>query len=142
MELDGYRYGSENYLDQCIFSAISNLSSQSLPLPDTPSAPILSQETKTVSCNVNVTWSTPYNDGGCPLTIYSVYYLEMEAYLSGARWHEVNITDVLKTHYVLRLSCGTQYVIEMSAWNELGKSDRSKNWIVKTKSGKFLRFLN
>lgn len=101
-----------------------------VPWPPT----IKSKNTETLSCDANVTWSTPLNNG-CPLTKYSVYYRLIQAQETGARWKKINITDVLKTHYVLPLRCDQQYLIEMSAWNELGESDRSKTWITKTISG-------
>lgn len=76
-------------------------------------------------------------DNGCPLTRYSVYYRQIQQREPGSPLYEINITDVLTTHYVVSLRCDVQYVIEMSAWNELGESDRSKTWIIKTISGRF-----
>ena len=89
-----------------------------------------------LGCKANLTWSTSVNNG-CPLTMYSVYHQQLQPRETGAIWHEINITDVLKTSHVLLLKCDTQHIIEMSAWNELGKSDRSKTWIIKTLSGGF-----
>lgn len=76
-------------------------------------------------------------DNGCPLTRYSVYYKRFQPRDQGAPWNEVRITVVLRTHYIMQLRCDMQYVIEMSAWNELGESDRSKTWMVKTIPGRF-----
>lgn len=104
---------------------------------DVPSPPtIKNEEAQTVSCNVSLTWSTPV-DNGCALTMYSVYYQQIQPREAGAPWYEINITDVLRTRYVLPLRCDTQYTIEMSAWNELGQSERSRKWIMQTTSGKF-----
>ena len=91
-----------------------------------------------MDCDVNVTWIKPV-DNGCPLTMYSLYYREIQSHETRASWQEVRISDNLKTHYVLPLRCDTQYVIEMSAWNELGQSNRSRRWNIKTNSGKFPR---
>ena len=85
-----------------------------------PSPPIINNsETETLGCHVNVTWSKPH-DNGCPLTKYSVYFIQVQLQETEEPWYEVQTTDILKTYRVLRLSCDTQYMIEMSAWNELG----------------------
>ena len=78
-------------------------------------------------------------DNGCPLTMYSVYYREIESHETRASWQEVRIDDNLKTHHVLPLRCDAQYAIEMSAWNELGQGNRSRRWNIKTNSGTFPR---
>ena len=110
-----------------------------LPFADTPFPPIIrTSETETVDCDVNVTWIKPV-DNGCPLTMYSVYYREVQSHETGVPWAEVRISDNFKAHQVLRLKCDTKYMIEMSAWNELGQSNRSRRWIIKTISGKFPR---
>ena len=95
---------------------------------------IKNKEKELSTCYANVSWSTPV-DNGCPLTKYSVYYLEMH---SNETEGEVEVTDVLKTYYVLSLKCDTQYIIEVSAWTEEGQSQRSRKWITNTMSGKCL----
>lgn len=102
---------------------------------DIPLLPaIKNKEIELPACYANVSWSAPV-DNGCPLTKYSVYYREIH---SREREGEAKVTDVLKTHYVLLLKCDTQYIIEVSAWNEEGQSERSRKWITKTISGKCL----
>ena len=109
------------------------------PCADTLLPPtITNSETETMGCDVNVTWMKPV-DNGCPLTMYSVYYREIQSHETRAPWQEVRINDNLKTYHVLPLRCNTQYVIEMSAWNELGQSNRSRRWNIRTISGKFPR---
>ena len=98
-----------------------------IPLPPA----IKNKETELPTCYVNVSWSAPV-DNGCPLTKYSVYYREIH---SDETEGEVKVADVLKTHSVLLLKCDTQYIIEVSAWNEKGQSERSRKWITKTMSG-------
>ena len=78
-------------------------------------------------------------DNGCPLTMYSVYYREIQSHETEASWQDVRINDNLKTYHVLPLRCDAHYVIEMSAWNELGQSNRSRSFNIKTNSGKFRR---
>jgi len=71
--------------------------------------------------------------------MYSVHYQQIQLRETGDPWYEINITDVSKTQYALSLKCDTQYMIEISAWNELGQSDRSKTWLTTTNSGTYPR---
>ena len=41
----------------------------------------------------------------------------------------------MATKFTISLSCDTPYTIEISAWNELGESDRSRPLIIKTIAG-------
>ena len=99
-----------------------------VPLPPT----IQKEKTKTISCDVNLTWSTPA-DNGCPLTKYSVYYGLSYEDKQEAIWHEIN--DLKENAFILTLKCNSRYVIEVSAWNELGESNRSKTLEITTNSG-------
>ena len=105
-----------------------------MPSPPTINIP----KTETLNCNVSLVWSKPANNG-CPLTMYSVYYRQIQLQETGDPWYEINITGVSKTRHVLSLKCDTQYMIEVSAWNELGESDRSKTWLTTTISGTYPR---
>ncbi|XP_078379572.1 uncharacterized protein LOC144662599 isoform X1 [Oculina patagonica] len=97
---------------------------------DLPSRPVINnRETETSGCDVYPTWSPPA-DNGCPLTMYSIYYQQ----ITEAAWYQVNVTNVTATKYTVSLACGRQYTIEISAWNEMGESDRSRPWMIKTKS--------
>ncbi|XP_078379553.1 uncharacterized protein LOC144662584 [Oculina patagonica] len=100
---------------------------------DLPSPPVIkNKEAESLACVVNPTWSPPA-DNGCPLTMYSIYYQQ----ITEVAWYQVNVTNVTVTNYTVSLACGRQYRIEISAWNELGQSDRSRAaWIIKTKSDK------
>jgi len=114
------------------YNAFSNFSG--VPLPPT----INISKSEKLSCNVSLVWSKPANNG-CPLTMYSVYYRQIQPRETGDPWYKVNITDVSKTHYPLSLKCNTQYMVEISAWNELGQSDRSNTWLTTTNSGTYPR---
>ena len=75
--------------------------------------------------------------------MYSIYYHEMLPDEDSTLQQEIKINDVLKTHHVFSIRCDTQYVVlEVSAWNVFGQSQRSKNWTVRTRksttSEKFL----
>jgi len=47
----------------------------------------------------------------------------------------------MATSFTVPLACGRQYTIEMSAWNELGESSRSRTLIIKTMSGTFTNII-
>ena len=74
--------------------------------------------------------------------MYSIYYRQIQPPITEAAWNQVNVTNGTATNHTITLACGRQYTIEITAWNEMGQSDRSKSWIIKTKSGTFteLRF--
>lgn len=111
----------------------------SLFTADVPSPPaIINKETESLTCDVNVMWSPPA-DHGCPLTMYSIYHQQIQAPELG--WFQTNVTNVMATNLTVTLACGKQYLIEMSAWNELGESGRSRKWIIKTMSGTFTNWL-
>ena len=113
----------------------SVVSKLSLSTADVPSPPVIdNKETESLTCDVNVIWSTPA-DHGCPLTMYSIYHQQIPSPEMG--WYQINVTNVMATNFTVTLACGRQYTIEMSAWNELGESGRSRKWIIKTMSGTF-----
>ena len=111
----------------------SVVSKLSLFIAGVPSPPVTNnEETELSTCNVNVIWSPPA-DHGCPLTMYSIYHRQIQAPETG--WNQINVTNVMATNFTVTLACGRQHAIEMSAWNELGESSRSRPWIIKTMSG-------
>ena len=104
-------------------------------IADFPSLPVITnKETESLTCDVNLMWSAR-KDEGCPLTMYSIYYRQIQPQEREAPWFHVNVTNVLTTNLTLSLACGRQYVVEISAWNELGESSRSRPWVTKTLSG-------
>ena len=108
-----------------------------LLIAEVPSNPVISnKETEIPRCDVILTWSPPA-DTGCPLTMYTIYYKQIQPREIGEPWYQVNHTDIMATNFTIPLSCDTQYTIEMSAWNEIGQSRRSRPWIVKTIAGTF-----
>ena len=110
-------------------------------IADVPSPPVINKkETKTLRCDVNLTWS-PSADNGCPLTMYSIYYQQIQSRETGESWYQVNVSNhdnIMETNYTISLACDRQYKVEISAWNELGESGRSRPWIIKTISGTFV----
>ena len=83
-----------------------------------------------------LTWNPP-TDNGCPLTMYTIYYQQIQPPEIGEPWYQVNLTDIMATNFTISLSCDTQYTIDISAWNELGESYRSRPLIIKTIAGTF-----
>ena len=47
-------------------------------------------------------------------------------------------SDLKENEVILTLKCNSRYVIEVSAWNELGESNRSKTLEITTNSGQSL----
>ena len=73
-----------------------------------PSPPIIkSKELQMYRCDVNLKWSSP-QDNVCPLTMDST---------------STNVTS---------LKCNSEYTFKVTAWNELGESNTSKEWRIKT----------
>ena len=109
-----------------------------LLMTEVPSIPVIkNKETEISRCDVILTWSPPA-DNGCPVTMYTINYQRIQPREIGEPWYQVNVTDIIATNFTISLSCDTQYKIEISAWNELGESKRSRPWIIKTfQSGTF-----
>ncbi len=104
-------------------------------LTDKPSAPvILNKETQVSGCDVNLRWSFP-EDNGCPLTLYTIYYRELQLRNEDS-WHKINVTKVTKSEHLLSLKCNTEYTFAVSAWNELGESPFSSEWPISLKTSK------
>ena len=107
-------------------------------LTGTPSAPVIqNKETQVSGCDVNLRWSLP-EDNGCPLTMYTIYYRELQ---SNNLLHQINVTKVAKSEHLLSLKCNTEYTFAMSAWNELGESAVSSEWPIKTINGMIFMFV-
>ena len=85
------------------------------------------------SNNITLSWS-PQTANGCPLTMYSIHYRLIYPGGAGESLNQVNVTNVTKTSHTVSLEYDKQYTIEMSAWNELGQSARSRPWIITTAS--------
>jgi len=52
---------------------------------------------------------------------------------SEADWMQITVTNITNTFRLLQLDCGTRYEIQMTVTNELGESNMSNSWKVKTK---------
>ena len=85
------------------------------------------------SCVLNYMWSPPM-DTECPLTMYIIYYREIQADGNEADWLQVPITELNITSVDIPLKCDMEYEIAMSVKDEEKESVKSNFWRVKTKS--------
>ena len=110
-------------------------------ITEVPSIPVINiKETEILRCDVILTWS-PSADNGCPLTMYTIHYQQIQPREIGEPSYQINLTDIMTTNFTISLSCDAQYMIEISAWNEVGESERSRPWIIKTfQSGTFFEY--
>ena len=83
-------------------------------------------------CDVNLTWSPPV-DTECPLTMYTIYYREIQSEENNTEWLQISVTQLDTTSYVIPLQCDTEYEIAMTAKDEGRESAMSNSWHVRTK---------
>ena len=88
---------------------------------------------KITSCALNYIWRPPLHIG-CPLTMYIIYYREIQSDGNEAGWIQIPITEVEKTSFVIPMKCDMEYEIAMSVKEEQRASVKSNFWRVKTKS--------
>ena len=99
---------------------------------DKPSPPIIkSKEVQMSGCDVNLKWGST-QDNGCPLTMYTVYYREVQSFGEDEYWHHINVTMDSTSTNLTSLKCNSEYTFKVTAWNELGESNTSKEWRIKT----------
>ena len=97
-----------------------------------PSPPIIKYEGVQVSgCDVNLKWSSTQDDT-CPLTLYTIYYREVQSTSEDDSWYQINVTVDTRSRDLPSLKCNTEYIFKVSAWNDLGESDTSNEWPIKT----------
>ena len=85
------------------------------------------------SCALNYMWSPPVHIG-CPLTMYIIYYREIQSDGNEANWLQISITQLQKTSYVMPLKCDMEYEIAISVKDAVRESVMSNFWRVTTKS--------
>ena len=85
------------------------------------------------SCALNYKWSPPMQTG-CPLTMYIIYYREVQSGDNEADWLQIPITQLNRTSYIIPLKCDMEYEIAMSVKDEQKESVMSNFWRIKTKS--------
>ena len=76
----------------------------------------------------------------CAPTVYIIHYREVISGGGKTDWHQIPITELNKTSYLISLKCDTEYEIAVSAKYEDKESAMSDHWRVKTKSATTGRF--
>jgi len=66
--------------------------------------------------------------------MYIIHYRKVPSLGHEADWMQIRVTNITNTFHLVQLDCGTQYEIQMTVANELGESNMSNSWRVKTKS--------
>ena len=105
--------------------------------------PVIENKEKEMSIpDSSLIWSSP-DTNGCPVTIYyTVYYRAMKSSQAEENaWYRINASAGTNDLSALPLECDTEYEIKVSAWNELGESNRSESWQVKCLTGIYIIFL-
>ena len=65
--------------------------------------------------------------------LYIIYYRKLRSRGRKADWMQIKVNNVTNTFHLFQLDCGKQYEIQMTVTNELGESNMSNSWKVKTK---------
>ena len=78
-------------------------------------------------------WSPPLH-AACPLTMYIIYFREIQSDGNKADWLQIPITQLKQTSYAIPLKCDWEYMIAISVKDEKKESVMSNFWRVKTKS--------
>ena len=109
---------------------------------DAPFPPVIENKEKKISIpNSSLIWSSA-DANGCTVTMYTVYYRAMKSSQTEENaWYRINASAGRNYLSALPLECDTEYEIKVSAWNELGESNRSESWQVKTITGIYIIFL-
>ena len=107
-----------------------------------PSPPVIENKEKEISIpDSSLIWSSP-DTNGCPVTTYyTVYYRAINSSQTEENaWYRINASAGTNDLSALPLECDTEYEIKVSAWNELGESNRSESWQVKSLTGIYIIF--
>ena len=83
---------------------------------------------------MNLTWSIPESNG-CPLIMYRIYYRERQSGDKEDFWYQINATVDSRSLHLTSLKCNAEYAFRVSSWNEVGESDMSPAWSIKTIEG-------
>ena len=106
-----------------------------------PFPPVIGNKEKEISFpNSSLIWSSS-DANGCSVTLYTVYYRAMKSSQTEENaWYRINASAGTNDLSALPLECDTEYEIKVSAWNELGESNRSESWQVKSLTGIYIMF--
>ena len=107
-----------------------------------PVHPVIKNEEKEIFHNSSIKWNSS-DAKGCSVSMFSVYYKAIKSRNEESAWHRINTssgTNELSCSS-LPLECGTDYEFKVSASNDVGESDFSESWRVKSITGIVVVFL-
>ncbi|XP_027045083.1 uncharacterized protein LOC113672936 [Pocillopora damicornis] len=100
-----------------------------------PAPPIIENQEQEMSYpNLSISWSSG-DTSGCPVTMYTVYYKSIQRREEENTWNRISASSSTRELSALPLDCDTEYELRVSAWNELGESNPSESWKVKSITG-------
>ena len=109
-------------------------------LTGSPTPPIIENQEQEISYpNLSISWSSG-DTSGCPVTMHTVYYKSIKLREEGNTWNRINASSSTRELSALPLDCDTEYELRVSAWNEMGESNRSESWKVKSITGIHINF--
>ena len=105
------------------------------PPTGSPAPPIIENQEQEMSYpNLSISWSSG-DTSGCPVTMYTVYYKSIQRREEENTWNRISASSSTRELSALPLDCDTEYELRVSAWNELGESNPSESWKVKSITG-------
>ena len=107
-----------------------------------PVHPVIKNKENEIFHNSSIKWNSP-DVNGCPVSMFSVYYKAIKSRNEESAWHRTNTssdTNELSCSS-LPLECGTDYEFKVSASNDVGESNFSESWQVKSITGIAVVFL-
>ena len=111
-------------------------------LTGSPTPPIIENQEQEISYpNLSISWSSG-DTSGCPVTMHTVYYKSIKLREEGNTWNRINASSSTRELSALPLDCDTEYELRVSAWNEMGESNRSESWKVKSITGIHINFFS
>jgi len=66
-------------------------------------------------------WNVPIDNGGAPVTVYTVKYRTLHGHVQRGPWRNVNVSHT-ETWYRLELDWETVFELTVTAWNRYGES--------------------
>ena len=100
--------------------------------PDPPQ--ILHNKTQISGVNITLHWKSP-SQRNCSITMYSLHHKVVKP--TSGKEAEMNITNTSINRYELRLEHSKEYEVTVFAWNDLGRSEASRAWKIRTAQCKY-----
>ena len=95
---------------------------------------ILHNKTQISGVNITLHWTSP-SQRNCSITMYSLHHKVLKP--TAGKEAEINITNTSINSYELRLEHSMEYEVTVYAWNDLGRSEPSRAWKIRTAQCKY-----